>query len=405
MGTTYSNCQVRSDSQDAVADALTKLLKEPAYISPSVGGWVGVYPEGGTTDPEELAKQLSASLSCGVFSWNVYDSDVFIYTLYENGKLCDTFNSDPDWGTDLDDEYALPPDAAERERVSGQPEVLEQYCLSGISQSQIQEVLHPPLSTVPDEELPPSPDIPEKHLLMFSEALKTTPDAMRQQFKQLARRRYQFADEQASDLAKLLGIAEDLEAHRYRDIAEANGKFADWHFRLVGNENLSQEYKDKKIMYGVELMRHPEKMQEWLQKGANPNARDHVGQTILFQWAQSCFPEQVAILLKAGADVNAKTDGRGRWERGVTALMVAAGRSYEQPNRVTDTVKLLLEAGADVNARSETGRTALGEALSMTDGAEHQGKIGRHAPEDVLRQAAERSAQVVEMLRAAGATE
>ncbi|MGI4788242.1 MAG: hypothetical protein ACRYFS_05270 [Janthinobacterium lividum] len=98
MGTTYSNCQVRSDSQDAVADALKPLLNEPAYISPSVGGWVGVYPEGGATDPDELAKQLSAKLSAGVFCWMVHDSDVFYYTLYESGKLRDTFNSDPDLG-------------------------------------------------------------------------------------------------------------------------------------------------------------------------------------------------------------------------------------------------------------------------------------------------------------------
>ena len=47
MGTTYSNIQVRIGSQDAVVSALTPLLEEPAYVSPSVNGWVGVYPEGG----------------------------------------------------------------------------------------------------------------------------------------------------------------------------------------------------------------------------------------------------------------------------------------------------------------------------------------------------------------------
>ncbi len=405
MGTTYSNCQVRANSQEAVVAALTTLLKELAYVSPSVGGWVGVYPEGGATDTDTLAERLSASLACGVFSWNVYDSDVFMYSLYENGKLRDEFNSDPEWGTDPNDEDAPPPNAAERKRVRGRPEALVQYCMPGIGYSAVQEVLQPPLSTVPDEDLPPGPMMAEKHLLMFAKALKTTPDAMREEWKQLARRKYQFAEAQAGDLAKLFGIAEELDVCRYRDIAEANGNFAGRQFRLVGDENLSQEYKDKKIMHGVELMRHPEQMQEWLEKGANPNARNNVGVPVLFQWAEVCFPEQVEILLKAGADVNAVTDGRGRWECGVTALMVAAGRSYEQPNRVPDTVKLLLEAGADVNARSESGRTALREALVMTDGAEHQGKIGRHAPEEVLQAAAERSTRVVEILRAAGATE
>ena len=42
MGTFYSNCQVRSDSQAAVVAALTRLLNEPAYVAPAVKGWVGV---------------------------------------------------------------------------------------------------------------------------------------------------------------------------------------------------------------------------------------------------------------------------------------------------------------------------------------------------------------------------
>ena len=158
-------------------------------------------------------------------------------------------------------------------------------------------------------------------------------------------------------------------------------------------------------MLDVELMRHPEKMQEWLRKGANPNARDNAGLTILFRWAEACFPEQVGILLKAGADVNAETDGRVSYERGVTALMAAVGRSYEQPGRMTETVRLLIAAGANVNARSESGRTVLSEALAMTDWQNHRQKISRRAPEDVLRKLAGWSAEIVEMLRAAGATE
>ena len=400
MGTTYSNCQVRHDSQDAVAEALKPLLKEPAYVAPAVGGWVGVYPEGGTTDPEELAKQLSASLSCGVFSWNVYDSDVFIYTLYEHGNPRDTFNSDPDWGTDPDDEYALPPDAAERERVSGQPEVLVQYCLPGTSYSQIQEVLHPPLSTAPDEELPPSPNISEKHLLMFSEALKTTPDAMRQEFKQLARRKYQFAEEQASDLAKLFGIAEDLEAHRYRDVAETDGSFAGRQFRLVGNENLSQVYLNQKL-WDTELIRHPEKLQEWLQKGADPNARKHSGETILMHRAQYGHLESMQILIEAGADVNASTISRHEHglESGVTPLMLAVMNIRAPAERRIAAVQTLLSSGADVNAESETGRTALRACFGFMNPADQS--FSRPLTPEQMEQAE----QIADVLRAAGATE
>ena len=114
MGTFFSNCQVQSDSQDAVADALTILLKEPAYVSPSAGGWVGVYPEGTRTDLYKLAKQLSKQLSCGVFSWNVHDDDIFYYALFEDGKRRDEFNSSPD--------YFDPVSKGEMERLRGKPE-------------------------------------------------------------------------------------------------------------------------------------------------------------------------------------------------------------------------------------------------------------------------------------------
>ncbi len=380
MGTTYLNCQVRTDSQEAVVAALTGLLKEPAYVAPAVSGWVGVYPEGGATNPEELAKQLSAKLFADVFCWNIYDSDIFSYTLYENGEVKDEFNSAPSYfegqraeGDDSEDELIDPV------QVQGKPEILLPLCVSGTTLTAIQTVLHPK----------PAPEAARKSIV----------------FSPISDDQYLFADYQASDLAKLLGIAEDLAPCRYRDIAEAESEFADWQFRLVGDENLSQVYKDRKIVFGVELMQHPEKMQKWLQKGANPNFRDNAGLTILFRWAQSCLPKQVETLLKAGADPNAETDGTMSWERGVTPLMVAVGRSYEQQDRVTDTVKLLLEAGADVNARSENGRTALSEALAMTDWQNHKRKLSRAAPEDVLRKLANWSAQVVEMLRAAGATE
>ncbi len=385
MGATFSSIQVRSASQEAVVQGVIGLLKEPAYISPSVGGWVGVYPEGGTTDPDTLADALSHRLHTAVLDWSVYDSDVFMYSLYENGDLQDKFNSDPGYfeaqAADGDeDSQKLDPAA-----VRGNPDALLPYCVPGTTVAIIQAVLHP------------------ADVLPAMKALIT--------FSPLSDDQYLFADFQAADLARLLGIGDGLAQIEFSDIARDGLDDYDFEgvkaidFRLAGADNLSQEYKDKKIMFGVELMHHPEQMQEWLQKGANPNARDHVGRTVLFQWAEVCFPEQIDILLKAGADVDAATNGLGRWERGVTALMVAAGRSYEQPNRVADTIKLLLEAGANVNARSESGRTALNESLAMTDGAEHQGKVGRHAPEEVLKQAAERSAQVAEILRAAGATE
>ena len=398
MGTTYSNCQVRSDSQEAVVAALTPLLKEPAYVAPAGNGWVGVYPEGDADTADKLAKKQSAKLSCGVFFWSVYDSDIFFYTLYEDGKKRDAFDSNPDCFETAS--------AAKKARLRGKPEALVPYCLPGIGYSQVREVLQPPLLSKEEAaEASGESLISDKSLQAFSKLLNITLEEMKAGIAQKRLEKYTFAEEQASDLAKLLGITEDLEACEYRDVAEANGNFADRQFRLVGNEGLSQEYKDRKIALDGDLMHHPEKMQEWLEKGANPNARNNAGVPVLFQWAEVCFPEQVETLLKAGADVNAETDGRVNYERGMTALMAAAGRSYEQPGRMTDTVKLLIAAGAHVNIRSESGRTALSEALAMTDWQNHKRKIRRRAPEDVLRKLAGWSVEIVEMLRAAGAME
>lgn len=82
--------------------------------------------------------------------------------------------------------------------------------------------------------------------------------------------------------------------------------------------------------------------------------------------------------------------------------MVAAGHSRENNNAV-EVVQMLLAAGADIHAVSELGRTALKEALAMTKPKAHQGRIGRIAPEHILQEAAARNAQIVEMLRQAGA--
>ena len=402
MGTTYSNCQVRADSQEAVVAVLTGLLKEPAYVAPAVGGWVGVYPEGDGDTADKLAKKLSAKLACGVFFWSVYDSDIFFYTLYENGKKRDEFDSNP--------EYFESVSAAKRARLRGKPEALVPYCLPGIGYSQVLEVLQPLLSE--DTGFPLGEPALSEKLALLARLLNPTPGAIEAEIAETRRRKYMFADEQASDLAKLLGIAEGLEATEYRDIAEAKGTYANREYAFTGLDVLSPKNLRKKLW---ELPMVVEEIKAALDQGADPNEISKYGQLFFLHAVSKGAPEVVQLLLDAGGNANAATTKKIEYqydERGVTALMVAVmgGANSEMgPDAANSapqikTVQILLDAGADVNARSESGMTALSAAQGRLRGFSSK-KSDRYYSEAVIAECIVRNTTLVEMLRAAGATE
>ena len=122
------------------------------------------------------------------------------------------------------------------------------------------------------------------------------------------------------------------------------------------------------------------RIQELVKSGANVNAKDEYGFTILMRAAlNNPNPDVITALINCGADVNAKNDEyetalmlvadsdpkmvkaliaggadvNTRQEFGVPVLSHAAG------NFDTEIVKMLLAAGADVNAQDEQGYTAL----------------------------------------------
>jgi ankyrin repeat protein len=88
-----------------------------------------------------------------------------------------------------------------------------------------------------------------------------------------------------------------------------------------------------------------------LDKGANPNARDSDGRTVLILAATRRRTDVVEFLIREGADLNAKG------KHGETALMsVMTLRSDLIDFRLA---KLLLDGGAEVDARDKDGCTAL----------------------------------------------
>ena len=107
---------------------------------------------------------------------------------------------------------------------------------------------------------------------------------------------------------------------------------------------------------------HTESVRLLLEAGADVEARDKDGDTVLMQAAWNGHTEILRLLLQAAAEVDARaTDG---W----TALMRAA--SWGQ----TESVRLLLEAGADAGGCATDGSTALMRAQHPAKGVSKEAK-------------------------------
>lgn len=85
-----------------------------------------------------------------------------------------------------------------------------------------------------------------------------------------------------------------------------------------------------------------------LAKGADPNAKDDIGQSALIGAARNGHSDTVSVLLAAGANANDRLHSTG-W----TALTLAAGKGH------LNVIKTLLENGAEPNIKDKFGKTAL----------------------------------------------
>jgi ankyrin repeat protein len=98
-----------------------------------------------------------------------------------------------------------------------------------------------------------------------------------------------------------------------------------------------------------------------LDKGANPNRRSNYDATILQEWAWGGDPELtkivMGILIKKGADVNARSHRDLRW----TPLHGACTR------RRGSVAEFLVENGADINAKDGKGQTPLLISVQAND--------------------------------------
>lgn len=98
MGSFYTNITLRTDRHDDVVAALREQGRD-AFVSAPENGCVVVFDreceDQDVTVLRKLADGLSAKLRCAALAVLNHDDDVLMYSLHENGKLVDEYNSSP----------------------------------------------------------------------------------------------------------------------------------------------------------------------------------------------------------------------------------------------------------------------------------------------------------------------
>ncbi|MFH1285562.1 MAG: ankyrin repeat domain-containing protein [Candidatus Micrarchaeota archaeon] len=108
---------------------------------------------------------------------------------------------------------------------------------------------------------------------------------------------------------------------------------------------------DNQLFEAVKKEGNDEAVKELIEKGADVNAKEKYGWTVLMLAALNGSLQTAELLIKKGADVNAKD------ANGTTVLMAVAWDDMQ-------IARLLIANGADVNAKDKDGNTALTEAVS-----------------------------------------
>lgn len=156
VGASLVNLFVRSEDPDAVAEAITPILR-PAYlkantrsevdaddivlfVAPSIRGWVGVFDLLMETRNQALCewvvRKLSGAMNAVTLSFLVHDGDYVRYWLGQGGRLIDRYHSSPD--------YYGTVSPAEIKRLQGRPSLLADLCGKPLEALSIARILRDP---------------------------------------------------------------------------------------------------------------------------------------------------------------------------------------------------------------------------------------------------------------------
>jgi hypothetical protein len=338
MGAFFTNLHIQAGSRERVVEALKSKPLHPVYVSACENEWVSVYPDQNDDQDEveiqSVANDLSQELVKPVIVFTVHDSDIFCYWLYANGKIRDSYNSNPKYFNEISE--------VSKNEVIGKPEQLLPYCRWGTTEDEIAKTL---------------------------------------------RGKVVFEENRVVKLATLLGIRAEFATLNFSDISESElerqGRFT--LIREAGSRGASAKQKafDAVKSGQIEVLKSlietgtsvhlkcpggnllgyaiatgdPAMVKLLLAHGADPcNVNgDPAGRSplILAAWCGG-NGEIIEQLAKAGGDVNEAGDiqfsSNGKVVGHVTPLMCAA-RFYH-----IDSVKTLLKLGADQKSRMRPGK-------------------------------------------------
>lgn len=252
MGTTFSNFHVRTEDVVAVQKALEQIGGIAWIAAEPRNGWVSVYPY------RLSLLVLMQTLTIPLINVELYDDDIAMYQLFENGVLVVEYDSYPDDWIGLrgsnGDEFAL---------------------------SDIQAAFE-----------------------------KSTRDGLERAVK-FVKEHHPDAFSTTMELFRVLGLEKRFVDSGHRVVLEK-----DFPLLFVGEELLTQEELSELLMQSIPDIRivptlgktfseNPEAnlaaMRKWLSLGASPDGRPHTNCTPLIKAVEGGCVEAVKILLEGGA--------------------------------------------------------------------------------------------------------